>query len=124
MAGQLAGTKRGSDILLLLTEMEERSDERQQRWEEKRRKQEAELEDRRREREMQHEERMQTMFMSVFQQMMMGGGWGPTPYPPYPPMQLNVSPFQSTAGEDDGNLCLPQHQGSSYINYTIDPITA
>ena len=54
--------------------MEERADERQQKWVEKRRKQEAELEDSRQEREMQHEERLHSMFMSVFQQMMMGGG--------------------------------------------------
>ena len=40
----------------------------------KRRKKGAGLENRRREAEIWHEERMQSVFKSVFQQMMMGGG--------------------------------------------------
>ena len=42
--------------------------------ESKRSKQDAELEERRRKVEMRHKEQMQLMFMSVFHQMMMGGG--------------------------------------------------
>ena len=81
--------------------MEERADESQQKWEEKRRKQEAELEDRRREREMQHEERMHSMFMSVFQQMMMGGGWGPVPYPPMQPATSSSQPHAPNGVNND-----------------------
>ena len=43
-------------------------------------KQDAKLEERRREVEMRHKERMQLMFMSVFHQKTMGGGWTPAPY--------------------------------------------
>ena len=98
MAGRCAGAKRQTDTLLVLAETEECAAERQEKWEEKRRKQ-AELEDRRSEREMQHEERMHSMFMSVFQQMM-GGGWGPAPYPPMHPM---LPPFQPATTENNGD---------------------
>ena len=101
-AGRLAGAKRTSDIILALAEMEEHADERAQRWEEKRRKQDAELEERRREAEMRHEERMQSMFMSVFQQMMMGGGWTPAPYP-IPPVAGTFPPWPSTTTEESDN---------------------
>ena len=111
MAARLGGTKRGSDTLLLLAEMKEHAVERQQKWQ-KRRKQEAELEDRRWERERQHEVRLHSMFMPVFQQMMIGGEWGPAPYPPYPPMQPATSssqPHGSSGVNNDNPLTTSEY---------------
>ena len=53
------------------------------------------------EREIQHDG-LHSVFMSVFQQMMMGGGWGPAPYPPYPSMRPMTPPFKPHApGEEN-----------------------
>ena len=114
-AGRLTGAKRTSDIILALAEMEEHVDESAQRWEEKRRKQDAKLKERRREAEMRHVEQMQSMFMSVFQQMMIDGGWTPAPYP-MPPVAGTFPPWPSTTTEESDS---DSSKHSHYMQHQI-----
>ena len=95
--------------------MEEHVDESAQRWEEKRRKQDAKLKERRREAEMRHVEQMQSMFMSVLQQMMIDGGWTPAPYP-MPPVAGTFPPWPSTTTEESDS---DSSKHSHYMQHQI-----
>ena len=77
-----------SNLLTIMSVLEEQADKRMEEREAKRMHLEASLEEKRREQERQHEERMQAMFFS-FMQIMMAGSNMPVPqpsnpfYPPY-----------------------------------------
>ena len=92
-----------SDILAILSKVDEQAEARMEERERKRMLLEAELEERRREQERKHEERMQTMMFGFMHQMMQSSASPRFPYAPH----TSFSPMPSYPPASSPSASLP-----------------